>query len=148
MAVSRDSVNEAYKTAMKARDQLAVETIRLLLADLKKVEIDERRQVEDKEVLAMVQRHIKKRNETIEIAKAQGRADMADRETAEMRILERFLPPQLSEADLIALVEATIKEVGAATKKDQGKVMSALMPKLQGRADGKLTAKLVGERLA
>jgi uncharacterized protein YqeY len=148
MTLNRETVNEAYKTAMKARDQIAVDTIRLLNSDLKKIEVDERRVLEDKEILAMVQRHIKKRNEAIDAAKSQNRTDIVDKETAELRILEKFLPPQLSEADLIAVIEATIKEVGAATKKEQGKVMSALMPKIQGKADGRLVAKLVGERLA
>lgn len=148
MNVNRESVNEAYKTAMKARDQVAVETIRFLISDLKKIEVDERRVPDEKEVLAMVQRHIKKRHETIDAAKQQGRQDMIDNETAQLRVLEKFLPEQLTEAALIAVIEATIKETGAATKKEQGKVMAALMPKVQGKADGRLVAKLVGERLS
>ena len=148
MNVNRESVNEAYKTAMKARDQVAVETIRFLISDLKKIEVDERRVPDEKEVLAMVQRHIKKRHETIDAAKQQGRQDMIDNETAQLRVLEKFLPEQLTEVALIAVIEATIKETGAATKKEQGKVMAALMPKVQGKADGRLVAKLVGERLS
>lgn len=143
----RNALNEAYKTAMKARDEVAVRTLRLLLADIKRVEVDERREVTASDVLTHLQRNIKKRNETIEAAKSQNRQDMVDAETAELRVLERFMPKQLSEAETIELVEAVIRETGATTKKEQGKVMTALMAKAQGRAEGKLLARLVGERL-
>ncbi len=148
MSVNRESVNEAYKTAMKARDSVAVETIRFLISDLKKIEIDERRIPDEKEVLAMVQRHIKKRHETIDAAKKQNRQDMIDAETAQLKVLEKFLPEQLTESALIAIIEQSIAESGAVTKKEQGKVMAVLMPKVQGKADGRLVAKLVGERLS
>ncbi len=148
MPTIREAINDAYKTAMKARDEVGIRTLRLVNADLKKIEVDERRVVSDAEVLQVVQKNIKKRRETIEAATAQGRADVAGSEAEELAVLERFLPAQLSETELVAIVEATIKEAGATTRRDQGKVMSALMPKIQGRADGKLVAKLVSERLA
>lgn len=148
MSGLRERVNEELKTAMKARDQLKVDTFRLLNSDLKKIEIDERRTLEDKDVLQVIQKSIKRRQETIEFAKTQNRPEIAEKEAAEQKILETLLPPQLDEAALIATIEAVIKEVAATTKKEQGKVMAALMPKIQGKADGKLVAKLVGERLA
>lgn len=148
MTTIREAVTEAYKTAMKSRDEAAVRALRLLNSDFKKLEVDERRPATEAEVIQFLQRNIKKRREAIDAARTQGRDDVIAAETAEMTVLERFLPAQMSESELVALVEATIKETGAASKKEQGKVMSALMPKLAGRADGKLAAKLVAERLA
>lgn len=148
MSATRDAINEAYKIAMKARDEVAVRSLRLLNADLKKLEVDERRVATEEEVIAFLSKSIKKRRETIESARGQGRQDVVDAESAEIQVLERFLPKQLAEAELIQIVEATIREVQATTRKEQGKVMSALMPKIQGRADGKLVASLVSARLA
>ena len=91
---------------------------------------------------------MKKRREAIVEAEKLARADIVATEQAEAKVLEQFLPKQLTEAEMVVLVESVIKETGATSKKDQGKVMSALMPKLQGRGDGKLVAKLVGDRLA
>jgi uncharacterized protein YqeY len=143
----RDKINDAYKTAMKARDEIGIRAIRFLNADIRKLEVDERREASEADLLAMIQRGIKRRRETIEVAQTQKRQDIVDAESAEVKVLEQFLPRQLTEPELVALIESTIAETGAAAKKEQGKVMSALMPKLQGRADGKLVAKLVGERL-
>jgi uncharacterized protein len=143
----RERINEAYKTAMKARDEIGVRAIRLLNSDIRKIEVDERREATDADLLAILQRSIKKRRETIEVAQSQQRQDIVDAEAAELKVLQQFLPQQLSEADLVALVDAAIKESGAALKKEQGKVMSVLMPKIQGRADGKLVSKLVSDRL-
>jgi uncharacterized protein len=143
----RDRINDAYKTAMKARDEIGVRALRLLNSDIRKIEVDERREATDVDLLAIIQRSIKKRRETIEVAGSQSRQDIVDAETSELAVLQRFLPEQMSESELVGLVEAAIKESGATTKKEQGKVMSVLMPKIQGRADGKLVSKLVGDRL-
>jgi uncharacterized protein YqeY len=147
MSALRDRINEAYKTAMKSRDEIGIRAIRFLNADIRKLEVDERREASDADLLAILQRGITRRRETIEVAQTQQRQDIVDAESAEVKVIQQFLPQQLSEAELVALIEATIAEAGASTKKEQGKVMSVLMPKLQGRADGKLVAKLVGERL-
>jgi uncharacterized protein YqeY len=147
MSALRDRINDAYKTAMKARDEVGIRALRLLNADIRKIEVDERREATDADLLAIIQRSIKKRRETIEVAQTQQRSDIADAETAELKVLQQFLPDQLSEADLVAAIDAAIKESGATLKKEQGKVMSLLMPKIQGRADGKLVSRLVGERL-
>ena len=147
MADTRSAINEAYKTAMKSRDEVGIRTLRLLNADLRRLEVDERKDATEAEVQQILQRSIKKRREAIDAAVAQGRSDVAEAERAELVVLERFVPPQLSEAEVVALIEVTIAETGATAKKEQGKVMSALMPKLQGRADGKLVSRLVAERL-
>jgi uncharacterized protein YqeY len=143
----RDKINEAYKAAMKGRDEIGIRAIRFLNADIRKLEVDERRDASEADLLAIIQRGIKRRRETIDVATSQQRQDIVDAEAAELKVLQQFLPQQLSEPELVALIDATIAETGATQKKEQGKVMSALMPKLQGRADGKLVAKLVGERL-
>ncbi len=147
MTSMRDAINEAYKTAMKARDEVSVRTLRLLNSDIRKLEVDERKTATDPELMQILQRNIKKRREAIEAAQAQGRQDVVDSENGELQVLQKFLPEQLGEAELAAIIDATIKEVGASLKKEQGKVMSALMPKIQGKADGKLVAKLVSDRL-
>jgi uncharacterized protein len=147
MPTLRESIDAAYKTAMKGRDETGVRTLRLLNADLRKLEVDERKTASEAEVLQIIQRSVKKRREAIGEAEKLGRADVVAAESAELKILEGFLPQQLTEAELVVIVEATIKEVGATTKKDQGKVMSALMPKITGRGDGRVAARLVGERL-
>jgi uncharacterized protein YqeY len=132
---------------MKARDEIGVRALRLLNSDIRKIEVDERRDATEADLLAIIQRSIKKRRETIDVAKSQSRQDIVDAETSEVAVLQKFLPDQMSESDLVAAVEAAIKEAGATTKTEQGTVMSVLMPKVQGRADGKLVSKLVGERL-
>lgn len=148
MAGLRERIAEAYKAAMKGRNEVGVRALRLLNADVRRLEVDERREASESDLLAIIQRSIKKRRETIEVAEAQGRADIAGAEKAELEVLREFLPEQLSEAELAGLVEAAIKEAGATSKKEQGKVMGLLMPRIQGRADGKLAARLVGDRLA
>jgi uncharacterized protein YqeY len=147
MSQLRDRINEAYKAAMKGKDEVGVRAIRLLNADIRKLEVDERREASEADLMTILQRNIKKRRETIEVAEAQQRRDIVDAETSELEVLRRFLPAQLSEPDLVALIESAIKECGAATRKEQGKVMGLLMPRIQGKADGKLVAKLVGDRL-
>lgn len=148
MTALRESIDAAYKTAMKGRDEVGVRTLRLLNSDIRKLEVDERRTASEQDLLQIIQKNVKKRREAMAEAEKLGRAEVVASEAAEAKVLEQFLPQQMTEAELVAVVEAVIKEVGATTKKDQGKVMGALMPKIQGRGDGKLAAKLVGERLA
>lgn len=148
MTALRESIDAAYKTAMKSRDEIGVRTLRLLNSDIRKLEVDERRTATEPELLQILQKSLKKRREAIVEAEKLARADIVATEQAEAKVLEQFLPKQLTEAEMVVLVESVIKETGATSKKDQGKVMSALMPKLQGRGDGKLVAKLVGDRLA
>jgi hypothetical protein len=148
MSPTRERIDAALKHAMKARDEVGVRSLRLLVSDLKRIEIDERRDLSEDEVLQVVQRAIKRRRETIELAESQGRADITSAERAEISALEPFLPAQLSDADLVQIIEDVMRETGATTRREQGKVMGALMPRIQGRADGKLAARLVSERLA
>lgn len=147
MSTTRKSIDDALKTAMKARDSATVDTLRFLNAALRKIEVDERRTLSEGDVVQVIQKTIKRMNESVDAAVAAGREDVAAPERAQRAVLQRFLPAQLDEAALIAVVEAAIAESGATLRKEQGKVMAVLMPRIAGVADGKLAAKLVSERL-
>ncbi len=140
-------IQEDMKTAMRnqAKDRLA--TIRLILAALKQREVDERIDLSDEQVLAVLDKMIKQRRESIAQYQAGNRPDLVEKEQAEVAVIQEYLPAQLSEAEITALLDAAIKESGATSAKEMGKVMAILKPKLQGRADiGAVSAK-VKERL-
>ena len=142
----REKLNEAMKEAMRARDQAALGTIRLILAKLKDVDIAARTEasregVADDKILSMMQGMIKQRNESIVLYEKGNRADLADKEKAEIAVIERFLPKQMDEAAMAAAVTAAIAATGAAGIKDMGKVMAWIKSKAAGRADmGKVSA--------
>jgi uncharacterized protein YqeY len=143
----RDELENGLKAAMKSGDRVAVSAIRLSISEIKNVVIDKRRPLEDAEVVAILRSGIKKRHEAIEMFAKGGRQDLVDKETAEIAVLERFLPAGLSPAELDALVAAAIAESGATSMKDIGKVMKAVLPKVAGRADGAAINKLVRAKL-
>jgi uncharacterized protein len=138
---------EDIKAAMKAKESLKLSTLRLLSAAIKQKEVDERVEPDDAAVLALVEKLIKQRKDSIsQFAKA-GRQDLVDAETAELAILSGYLPAQLSEAEIAAAIDAAIASTGAAGPKDMGKLMGVLKPQLAGKADiGKVSA-LVKARL-
>ncbi|MBI4180162.1 GatB/YqeY domain-containing protein [bacterium] len=142
-----ERIGEDIKTAMKAKDQVRLDTLRMLKSDLNNVRIDKKSDLTDEDILAVIQKSVKKRQDSIEAYTSGGRADLADKETQEMEILKGFLPEQMSESDIQALVKAVIAETGASSKRDMGKVMGALMPKVKGRADGKLVQQAVSALL-
>ncbi|TAJ41352.1 MAG: GatB/YqeY domain-containing protein [Reyranella sp.] len=136
----RDKLNEAMKEAMRARDQAALGTIRLILAKLKDVDIAARTEasregVADDKILSMMQGMIKQRNESIALYEKGNRADLADKEKAEITIIERFLPQQMDEAAVEAAVREAVATAGATTVKDMGGVMAALKAKYAGQMD-------------
>jgi uncharacterized protein len=129
------------KLAMRAKDAARLSTIRLLLAAIKQREVDERIALDDAAVLAVIDKMVKQRRESIAQFEKASRNDLADAEKAEIQVLSGYLPAQLSEAEVEKLVQSTISETGAAGPKDMGKVMAALKPKLAGKADmGKVSA--------
>ncbi|MBU1672075.1 MAG: GatB/YqeY domain-containing protein [Actinobacteria bacterium] len=140
-------VGEDLKTAMKSRDKLKVSTLRLLLSEIKNAEIAKRGELDESETDAVVAREARKRREAIEEFAKAGRQDLVDKETAELEILSGFLPEQVPEDELRGLIDQAIEEVGAASPKDLGKVMSVLMPRVKGKADGKAVNRLVREAL-
>lgn len=143
----RASINDAFKSAMKNRDEVGKRTLSFLNAAIRRVEVDERRDATETDILEIINKGIKQRRETIAAAEAQGRADIAEAEKAEIAVLQNFLPAQLTEAELVALIDAAIAEAGATSKKDLGKVMTILKPRIAARADGGVVSKMVGAKL-
>ena len=131
----RQRIQEDMKSAMKSgeKDRLAV--IRLMLAAIKQREIDERIQLDDAQVVAVLDKMVKQRRESVTQYSTANRQDLADAESAEIVILQEYLPMALSDAEIEELVEAAVRETGASAVSDLGKVMAVLKPKMQGRAD-------------
>jgi len=143
-----DRLEKAFIESMKARDAVRTSALRLVKAALKNKQIDKRAPLDEGEVLQVVSSLAKQRRESIEQFQAGGRQDLVDKEEVELRILHEFLPQELGEAEVRAAVEAAVAQSGASGPKDMGKVMAVLMPKLKGRADGKLVNTLVREALS
>ena len=149
----REKLNEAMKDAMRDRDQAALGTIRLILAKLKDVDIAARTEtsregIPDDKILSMLQGMIKQRNESIVLYDKGNRADLADKEKAEIVVIERFLPQQMDEAAVQAAVSEAIKSAGATSIKDMGGVMAALKTKYAGQMDFAKASAAVKKTLA
>ena len=142
-----DNLMSDLKNAMKAHDTSAMGAIRGVIAKAKDLTVNAGKEMTDEAIVSVVTKAVKQREESIAQFEAAGRTELAAGEKAEMAILKKYLPEQLSEADLLAIVKAAVAETGATSKKDMGKVMKAVMAKAQGRADGKLVSKLVGAAL-
>jgi uncharacterized protein YqeY len=139
----RERITEDMKTAMRAGEKERLATVRLLLAAIKQREVDERITLDDEQVLAVLEKMIKQRREAIAQFESGGRADLVAKETAEIGVLQGYLPAQLSPAEIDALIAEAIAATGAASIKDMGKVMGFVKPKAQGRADmGALSARI------
>ena len=135
MSDLRGRVTDATTAAMKARDKQRVATLRLVGAELKRIEVDERRQLTDADVVAVLNRMLKQRNDSESQFRAAGRTDLADQEAYEIGVIKEFLPAALGEAELDAMIRAAIAASGATSMRDMGKVMAALREPVQGRAD-------------
>ena len=131
----KDQITEDMKTAMRAKDSERLGTIRLLLAAIKQKEVDERIVVDDIAVLAIVDKLIKQRKDSIEAFQKADRKDLADKEAAEQVVLQAYLPARMSADEVIAAVKAIVAELGASGPGDMGKVMGAVKSKLAGKAD-------------
>ncbi len=131
----KEQITEDMKAAMRAKDSGRLATIRLLTAAIKQKEVDERVDVSDEQVLAIIEKMIKQRKDSISQFEAGGRQDLADIEKAELAILATYMPAALSDTEVQAEVAAAVAAVGAAGPQDMGKVMGVLKPKLAGRAD-------------
>lgn len=142
------TLTEAVKTAMKAREMDTVKVLRNVQAALKKIEIDSQIELDDKAVLEQLQKQIKQRQESLTIYQANGREDLAQKEQFEINVIEQFLPAQLSDDELTAIITATISETGAAGMKDMGKVMNVVKEKTVGQADPAVISGLVKKALA
>jgi uncharacterized protein len=143
MAALKDRITEEMKNAMRAGEKERLATIRLILSAIKQREVDERIQLDDTQVLAVVEKMVKQRKESIAQFEAGGRADLVAKEQAEMAILQTYLPTQMSDAEVDALIAEAVASTGAASIKDMGKVMAAVKAKAQGRADmGAVSARI------
>ena len=130
-----DQLKDHMKQAMIAKEKARLSTIRMALAAIKQIEVDTRESLTDEQVIAVLTKMVKQRRDSIAQFEAAGRNELADVEAAEIQVIEAFLPTPLTEAEIAALIDATIVEVGASAMADMGKVMGALKSKVQGRAD-------------
>lgn len=128
-------IGEATKTAMKDRDKARLAVLRLVNSEIKRISVDERRELSDTDVLAVLNRMLKQRNDSETQFRAAGRIDLADQEAYEIRVIREFTPEPLSETQLDELIRGAITTAGATTMRDMGKVMAVLRDAVQGRAD-------------
>jgi hypothetical protein len=143
----KDRINEEVKNAMRSGEKERLKVLRMLTAAIKQKEVDERTELDDTDVLAIIDKQVKQRRESIEQYRAGGRDDLADAEQVEIDVLSEFLPAQLSPDELDQLIDKAIADTGASGMGDMGKVMAELKPKVQGRADMKGVSQAVRARL-
>jgi uncharacterized protein YqeY len=139
----KERITEDMKSAMRAAQKERLGTVRMILAGIKQREVDERVTLDDSQVLAVIDKMVKQRKESIAQFETGGRADLVAKEKAEIALLQEYLPTQLSAAEIEALISAAIAKTGAVSMKDMGKVMGALKSELAGRADmGAVSARI------
>lgn len=143
----KGKITEDMKEAMRNHDKERLATIRLILAAFKQREVDERITLTDEQVLSILDKMLKQRRESITQYQAGNRPDLVQKEEEEVRVIQHYLPTQLSDAEVNTLIDAAIKESNAASMRDMGKVMGILKPKLQGRADIAAVSAKIKERL-
>ncbi|MDP3955097.1 MAG: GatB/YqeY domain-containing protein [bacterium] len=149
--MTKQQLKEELTQSMLAKNALKTSVLRMLLSALNYYEIQKGGagyEATDEDVLAVVQKEAKQRNDSIEQFEKAGRQDLADKEKKELEILKTYLPEQMSEDELRTIVKQTVGEVEATSMADMGKIMSALMPKVKGKADGSLVSKIVKEELS
>ncbi|WP_353571858.1 GatB/YqeY domain-containing protein [Candidatus Albibeggiatoa sp. nov. BB20] len=144
----KQRIQEDMKTAMRAKEKSRLAVIRLILAAMKQIEVDQRIELDDALIIAVLDKMLKQRRDSIEQYEKAERQDLADQEKYEVGIIQTYLPQQLTDAELSDIIEAVIAETGAESIKDLGKVMGMIKPKVQGRADMKAVSQQIKQRLA
>lgn len=144
----KQQITDAMKDAMRAKDKIRLGTIRLALAEIKKIEVDERIEPDDARITGVLDKMIKQRRESVKQYESAGRADLAEQEEAEIAILQDFMPQPLSEAEISAILEAAVAETGASGMADMGKVMAIVRPAVLGRADMAAISQQIKQRLS
>jgi uncharacterized protein YqeY len=144
----KEKMDREMVLAAKAKDKIRLSALRMLKSGLHNREIDLKRELDEAEFLQLLSSMVKQRKDSIEQFAKGGRTDLVEKEEAELKVIEEFLPAQLSEAELDATIAEAVREVGAEGVRDMGKVMKVLMPKLTGRADGKALGEKVKARLS
>lgn len=143
-----EKLKDEQKLAMKAKDKLRLGTIRLALSEIKQREIDGHTTLSDDEIIAVLTKMVKQRRDSVSQFSAAGRDDLADKESAEILVLDDFMPQALTDEEVAKLLDEAIIESGAAGMQDMGKVMGVLKPQIQGRADMGKVSQLVKSKLA
>ncbi len=139
---------EEMKGAMKSNEKLRLSTIRMIRSTIKNKEIELRKPLDDEEIQKVIQGMVRKGEESVEQFKLGGRTDLVEKESKEIEILKSFLPQSLTHEEILKIIDQTIEETQSTSLKDLGKVMKSVMPKLQGKADGRLVNQIVKERLS
>jgi uncharacterized protein YqeY len=145
---TQNQIEKDFKDALRAGDEVRKQTLRLVLSSIKLVEVDKGESLEEGEVLAILQKEIKSRRESIADAEKAGRQDLIAESEEEISILEGYLPQTLTQDEINTLAKEAIAEVGADSPQEMGKVMKVLMPRVQGRADGSIVSQTVRQLLA
>ncbi len=148
MSPLKERITADMKAAMKSGDKARLGVIRLILAALKQVEVDERIELDDQRVTAILDKMVKQRRDSVEQYEKAGRTELADQEKFEIGVIQEYLPEPLGEAEIEALIDEAIAATGASSMKEMGKVMGMLKPKLQGRADMGAVSARIKQKLA
>lgn len=144
----KQSITDAMKDALRAQDKARLSTIRLMLAELKKVEVDERIILPEDRIISILDKMIKQRRDSVKQYNDGGRPELADAEAAEIEVIQEFMPQALSEEEIAAIVNQAIADAGATSMQDMGNVMNAVRPQLAGRADMAIVSQLVKLQLS
>jgi len=143
----KGQVTSAMKDAMRAKAKERLSAIRLIQAEIKRIEVDERIEVDDARLLAVLDKMVKQRRDSISQFESAGRQELADKEQAEIEVIQEFLPEALTEAELTGMIDEAIAASGAESMRDMGKVMGILKPKIQGRADAGVVSGMIKAKL-
>jgi uncharacterized protein YqeY len=143
----KEQITEAMKDAMRSKEKERLGTIRLILSEVKRIEVDERIDIDDARLLAVLDKMVKQRRDSISQFEQAGRQELADKEQTEIVVIQDFLPQPLSEVELAAMIDDTIASVGAESMKDMGKVMGIIKPQIQGRADAGVVSGMIKAKL-
>jgi len=142
------SITDAMKDAMRAKDKARLSTIRLMLAELKNVEVDERIDLPEDRIISILDKMIKQRRDSVKQYTDGGRQELADAEAAEIDVIQEFMPAALSEDEIAGIISKAIADIGASSMQDMGKVMNEVRPQLAGRADMAVVSQQVKQQLA
>ena len=142
-----EKLQEQLKNSMRAKDEIRTSVLRMLISDFKYAKIEKRAELDEAESIQVIKKAIKKRKESIEMYEKGGRADLASKESAELKILQEFVLAEMDEETIRQKVQDVISELGATDKKDMGRVMKEVLSRYKGQIDGKVAQKIVNEKL-
>lgn len=143
-----NKLQEEMKKALKSGEKDRLSTIRMLISEVKKVQIDSKKELSDEDIISILQKYLKQRKEAYNQYLSAGREDLANKELLEIGIVQEFLPQPMSEEELGSVVEQVITEVGATSIKDMGKVVKLVLERVKGRAEGSVVSRIVKEKLS